>query len=87
MKRSAKGLPPKAASYITQSDHRSQVERADFRQAKKAMRKQRRTLDRQLTNDDDESLPHDVIKITNKTSYIAGPNLTKHDSIDKRDTP
>jgi hypothetical protein len=59
--KSQKGMCPEAACYGTQTDHRRQVEQADTKRRKKKLVKQRRQLDKLLTEDDNESLPDDVL--------------------------
>ncbi len=59
MPRSAKGLPPYSAAYITGTDHRRQVEAAENRRAKRKVVKGRRRLDKSLC-DGDETQPDDL---------------------------
>jgi hypothetical protein len=59
--KSQKGMCPEAACYGTQTDHRRQVEQADTKRRKKKLVKQRRELDKMLIEDDNESLPDDVL--------------------------
>ncbi len=51
-----KGLPPECAVYATQTDHRSQVQRADARRAKAQRVKLQRELDKRII-EDPELLP------------------------------
>lgn len=60
MPRSAKGLPPYSAAYITGTDHRRQVEAAENRRAKRKVVKGRRKLDKALC-DGDETQPDDLL--------------------------
>ncbi len=48
---SGKGLPPESAAYATQTDHRSQVRRADARRAKHAKVKKEREYNKRVVQD------------------------------------
>jgi hypothetical protein len=57
--KSAKGLHPDCATYLTQTDHRRQVEAAAVRRAKRRDIKRRRRLDTAAVAGD-EAAPVDV---------------------------
>jgi hypothetical protein len=57
--KSAKGLPPYCATYLTKTDHRRQVEAAEVRRAKRRDIKRRRRLDTAAVAGD-EAAPIDV---------------------------
>jgi hypothetical protein len=67
--KSQKGMCPEAACYGTQTDHRRQVEQADTKRRKNKLVKQRRNLDKLLTEDNNESLPDDVLPERKMNDY------------------
>lgn len=57
---SGKGLPPKVASYITESDHRGHIQRADARLAKKHKTRKERQHNKKVI--EDPEIPPEIDK-------------------------